>query len=99
MHAVLALFTLLHSIKMAPPTSQIPNKGKGKALATIHGENNTIRAQSRMEKSAPKQASSDKSGLSKDVQKAVLASPLTIPWQVSFIHPIKYSSYQIYTPL
>ncbi|WVQ91329.1 hypothetical protein IAS59_005127 [Cryptococcus gattii] len=65
---------------MAPPTSQIPNKGKGKALDTIHGENNTIRAQSRMEKTAPKQASSDKSGLSKDVQKAVLASPLTIPW-------------------
>nr|KIR83664.1 hypothetical protein I308_06052 [Cryptococcus tetragattii IND107] len=76
---------------MAPPTYQIHNKGKGKALATIHGENNTIRAQSRMEKSAPIQASSDKSGLSKDVQKAVLASPLTIPWQVSFIHPLKYT--------
>lgn len=91
MHAGLVLFTLLHSIKMAPPTYQIHNKGKGKALATIHGENNTIRAQSRMEKSAPIQASSDKSGLSKDVQKAVLASPLTIPWQVSFIHPLKYT--------
>lgn len=76
---------------MATPTCQIPNKGKENPVATIHGNSKTIRAQSKMEKSAPKQASSDKSGLSKDVQKAVLASPLTIPWQVSRVTPIKYA--------
>lgn len=85
------LFTLLHPIKMGPSTSQMPSKGKAKVLATTHSESNTIRSQSKMEKSAPKQASSDKSGLSKDVQKAVLASPLTIPWQVSRIILIKYT--------
>ncbi|ODO01859.1 hypothetical protein L198_02586 [Cryptococcus wingfieldii CBS 7118] len=59
---------------MAPTTP----KGKGKAPVAVHDESKSIRAQSKKDK--PKQDSADKSALSKDVQKAVLANPLTVPW-------------------
>ncbi|WVQ76458.1 hypothetical protein IAR50_006126 [Cryptococcus sp. DSM 104548] len=64
---------------MAPPApTAAGTKGKGKAPVAVHDESKTIRAQSKKDK--PKQDGADKGVLSKDVQKAVLANPLTVPW-------------------
>ncbi|WWD22289.1 hypothetical protein CI109_106780 [Kwoniella shandongensis] len=87
---------------MAPPataTTAGPSKGKNKALATTHDESKTIRAQSKKDKSAPKQDVAsivDRAGMNKDVVKAVLASPLTTSWpniprhlQTAVLHALK----------
>ncbi|KAK8845341.1 hypothetical protein IAR55_006054 [Kwoniella newhampshirensis] len=67
---------------MAPPAPVPgPSKGKAKAAAVVtHDESKTIRAQSKKDKTAPKQDVRDGAGLNKDVVKAVLASPLTTTW-------------------
>ncbi|WVN90134.1 uncharacterized protein L203_105369 [Cryptococcus depauperatus CBS 7841] len=58
--------------------------------------NKTIRSQSKKEKSAVKQDTDERAELSKDVQKAVLASPLTVAWpnisrhlQTTVLHRLK----------
>ncbi|WVF66466.1 hypothetical protein IAT40_001206 [Kwoniella sp. CBS 6097] len=88
---------------MATNRSSSPAGGQSKnrkqaAVAQVHDVSKTIRGQTKKDKAAAqsKAEMGDRAGLSKDVVKAVLASPLTVSWpniprhlQTATLHALK----------